>query len=223
MLRGTQLIPIEEIRQIATDFNEQRGSSLGTRLDNEEMLLERAKQRPVFGWGGWGRPRIYNEQGTDISITDGYWVIIMGVGGWTRYVGEFGLMAMPIFLLAWRRRDYALGNETAVLAVVLAANMMDALPNAAITPLTWLITGALWGRVELGARAPEIGATADPAGGRRARRSRFHGEDAGSDPPPDAPGATPPGRDQGQVYTRQSARHRRGADDPEDDGGQPRR
>ena len=226
VLRGTQLLPIEEIRQIATDFNEQRGSSLGTRLDNEEMLLERAKLRPAFGWGGWGRPRIYDEYGTDVSITDGYWVIIIGVGGWTRYVGEFGLMAMPIFLLAWRRRDYALGNETAVLAVVLAANMMDALPNAAVTPLTWLITGALWGRVELGARAPENGEVIRPNGGVPARRSRLRRDDGdgeGGAPPVDRSAAAPEGRAQGHLYTRQTTRHRRGKGEPEDNGDQPRR
>ena len=195
VLRGTRLIPVEAIHQMAIDFNEQRGSSLGTRLENEEALLARAKLRPVFGWGGWGRARIYNERGTDVSITDGYWVIIIGVGGW-----------------AWRRRDWQLGNETAVLAVLLAANMLDAVPNAAITPLTWLITGALWGRVELGSRAPGIAAATGVVDHTRRTLLRRGDDDGdGGTPPLGAPDAPRP-EERGQIYTRQTNLHRRNGD-----------
>ena len=27
-------------------------------------------QRPLFGWGGWGRSRVFNERGDDITIAD---------------------------------------------------------------------------------------------------------------------------------------------------------
>ena len=42
------------------------------------MLAAKAMRRPVFGWGGWGRSRVHDEWGTDLSITDGLWIIQFG-------------------------------------------------------------------------------------------------------------------------------------------------
>ena len=53
---------------------EDRAGSLEFRLDNEDMLIARAMQRPLFGWGGWGRARVHDEDGKDISVTDGLWI-----------------------------------------------------------------------------------------------------------------------------------------------------
>jgi hypothetical protein len=62
-------------------FNEERAASLEYRLINEEMLVEKAMERPVFGWGGWGRSRIYDQDGKDVVVTDAYWIIILGTTG----------------------------------------------------------------------------------------------------------------------------------------------
>ncbi|MEY1556928.1 hypothetical protein AB3Y40_14965 [Yoonia sp. R2331] len=133
---------------IAASINADRAGSLQFRLENEDILLQKANQRPLFGWGGWGRARVYDELGTDISVTDGYWVIIFGVGGWTRYLSEFGLMIAPLVFFYVRRKRYNVGPETTTLTIVLCANLIDLLPNATMTPLTWLIAGALWGRMD---------------------------------------------------------------------------
>lgn len=85
-----------------------------------------------------------------MTIADGYWVIIIGQGGWVRYIGEFGLMTLPMLFLFLRRRDLNISRETAVLSMLLAGNMIDLIPNSGQTPITWLIAGALWGRLELG-------------------------------------------------------------------------
>ncbi len=68
-------------RSIA-DFVEQnvsadRANSLRHRLNNEDMLLSRAFESPLFGWGGWGRNRVYDENGKDLTVTDGLWIIII--------------------------------------------------------------------------------------------------------------------------------------------------
>ena len=149
VLRGAGFIPLELILSWAEAINPERAASLLFRVNNEEILLEKAMQRPIFGWGGWGRSFIYNEAGERISITDGYWIIIIGIGGWVRYIAEFGLLCLPIFLLFYKRKDFDFGVETTLLTLVLAANLLDLIPNATITPLTWLIAGALWGRFEL--------------------------------------------------------------------------
>ena len=38
----------------------------------------------------------FDEEGRDISVTDGQWVIIFGLGGWLRYLAEYGLMTAPM-------------------------------------------------------------------------------------------------------------------------------
>jgi len=41
-------------------------------------------------------------------------------------------------------------TATVMLALMLVGNLIDNIPNASLTPLTWLLAGALWGRLELG-------------------------------------------------------------------------
>lgn len=151
MVRSAGLVPVDKIEVLAGEINPQRAASLGTRLKNEDALLDHAHERPIFGWGGWGRSRVYDpETGRDVSITDGFWIIVLGVGGWVRYLATFGLLCAPIGLLLLRWRVDKIGLETAILAVLLAANLIDLIPNSGITPLTWIIAGAIWGRIEIG-------------------------------------------------------------------------
>lgn len=152
ILRSADVVPVNSITHMAEYVSKARAQSFQIRLHNEDILLAKAKQRPAFGWGGYGRARVYNWQGRDISVTDGYWVIILGDGGWIRYIAEFGLMTLPLFFLAWRSRGLKLGYETSALALMLAANLLDFIPNAGMTPITWLISGALWGRLAYIAR-----------------------------------------------------------------------
>ncbi|MBC9248529.1 hypothetical protein H4P12_17850 [Paracoccus sp. 11-3] len=150
MLRGANVIPVQQIVNIAADINAERAGSLSFRLKNEDLLLERANERPLFGWGLWGRNRVYDETGQDISTTDGYWVMSIGTSGWIGYLAEFGLLTLPLIFLALRWRELALTPTTAGIALALTANLLDLIPNATLTPVTWLLAGALAGRLELG-------------------------------------------------------------------------
>lgn len=149
-LRGANVLPIESVIRFANDINPQRASSFVTRLENEERMLAKASERPLFGWGGWGRSRVYDEAGNDITIADGYWIIVLGVDGWAGYLARMGLLTVPIFLLLLKRGDNRVGMESSILALMLAANLIDMVPNSSITPLSWLLAGSLWGRLELG-------------------------------------------------------------------------
>jgi hypothetical protein len=150
VLRGTELVPTSALLTVVENIRPERASSLAFRFANEELLLDKANQKPIFGWGSSGRNRVYDEQGNDMATTDGNWIITIGVGGWVRYFSQMGLMALPILFLALNRRRYDLGPATAGLCLVLAANMVDLIPNGTQTPVTWLVTGALLGRLELG-------------------------------------------------------------------------
>lgn len=152
ILRGAHLVPLEHILEIARGFSADRAYSLQFRIENEELLLARAQERPLFGWGGFGRAFLHDPvTGEMTTIADGAWVILLGTSGWLGYIGEFGLTALPLLALgreALARNAAEIGRYTAGLGLILAANMVDLLPNATHIPFTWLMAGALLGRAE---------------------------------------------------------------------------
>lgn len=158
MLRGADLVPTERVLSLAAQYDPVRESSLRYRLDNEDILLDKANQRLAFGWGGWGRNRVFDEEGEDLSVTDGYWVILIGTRGWIGYLAEYGLLLLPLIFLGLRWKHLALTPATAGLSLALTANMIDLIPNATLTPVTWLLAGALAGRLEMGRMTETAGA-----------------------------------------------------------------
>lgn len=163
--RGADVLPIDRVLQLAEGIDPQRAASFATRLENEERMLAKATERPFFGWGGWGRWRVYDDAGGDITISDGAWIITLGVRGWVGYIGLYGLLTLPILLLFAHRRKYGVGMESSALAVILAANLVDLVPNSSNTPLTWLLAGALWGRLEWQAAESRPKVVAETSGG----------------------------------------------------------
>lgn len=145
-VRAAGLIPTATISEMTNAFSADRGDSLGVRLVNEDQLLQKAAQKPMFGWGGWGRNRIYDvETGKDNSITDGSWIIAFGTWGWAGYLSMFGLLCLGAVRLLWRRRALkSISVPSAALCALLAINLLDSVPNASIVPLTWLIAGAVF-------------------------------------------------------------------------------
>lgn len=155
ILRGAHLVPLDRILDFATSFSPDRAYSLQFRIENEEMLLDRAQERPWFGWGGYGRNFLRDPvTGEMANIADGAWIIVLGMNGWLGYIAEFGLTALPLLALAREvlARGAVISRTTAALALILAANMVDLLPNATHIPFTWLMAGALLGEAERMAR-----------------------------------------------------------------------
>jgi hypothetical protein len=152
ILRSAHLVPLEQIVEFARSYSADRAESLQFRIDNEELLLARAFERPLFGWGGFGRAFLHDPMTGEITtIADGAWVILLGNSGWLGYIGSFGLTALPLLALgreALARNAADVGRCTAGLGLILAANMVDLLPNATDIPFTWLMAGALLGRAE---------------------------------------------------------------------------
>lgn len=165
MLRGAGLVPTEMIVTAAAEIDASRAGSLAFRFVNEDALLERANEKPLFGWGGFGRAFVFDDRfGTNTAVPDGIWVIIMGEQGWVGYIATFGLVCMPLILIAWRRKILQPDWVTAGLAIVLAINLIDMLPNSSLVSVTWLIAGALMGRYEQGrSGVPTAAPLAQPA------------------------------------------------------------
>lgn len=144
-LRGTGLVPTTIMTELAGFYSADRESSLTFRLVNEDQLLQKAATKPLFGWGGWGRNRIYSlDNGRDLSVTDGAWIIVIGMWGWVGYVAMFGLLCLGQVRLVLRRRALdSTSVASAALSVLLTVNLLDSIPNASIQPVTWLLTGTL--------------------------------------------------------------------------------
>ena len=152
LIRGIGWFPINQLSGLAATVSEERAESFDFRMRNEEMLLNKTNQRPLFGWGTWGRNRIYDSiTGRDISVTDGRWIIVMSQFGWAGLLAEFGLLALPVFRSATMLRYTKSPREAIVLAAVsliLSISLLDLLPNNTMSPFTWLIAGALLARTE---------------------------------------------------------------------------
>ncbi|SPF79467.1 hypothetical protein [Pseudoprimorskyibacter insulae] len=151
-MKGAGIVPETQIIAKAAEISEDRAGSVKFRFDNENTLLARSDQRPLFGWGNWGRNQVYDGlSGKLLTVTDGRWIITIGVFGWVGFIAEFGLLLMPIFLL-WReymrRHDIPLSPFVPPMTLLLAINVIDMIPNATLTPLTWLFAGSLLGYAE---------------------------------------------------------------------------
>ncbi|MCC7147540.1 MAG: hypothetical protein IT443_13955 [Phycisphaeraceae bacterium] len=132
---------------IAQMIDKDRAASFEFRLRNEDILVNKAMQRPAFGWGSWGRSRVYNEKGQDISITDGMWVIALGNTGLLGLTSFMLMMLLPVVLLARRLPAAWWSHPTtasaAVLACLLGLFMIDNLVNAMMNPILILACGGL--------------------------------------------------------------------------------
>ena len=66
-IRSFDLFPTKALVDVARSVSDERARSLQYRFDNEDILLAHAFERPIFGWGRYGRNRVYDAQsGRDI-------------------------------------------------------------------------------------------------------------------------------------------------------------
>jgi hypothetical protein len=152
MLRAADIFPSGTVLEIAAAFNEERAVSLKVRFDQEDQLLERALERPLLGWGRYGRSRVYEEEtGKDNSLTDGGWIITLGQFGILGFLAQFGLLAVPVFRASASVKFAEFAQDAvflAALALIVSLTLVEQLPNASISPWSWLLAGALLGRAE---------------------------------------------------------------------------
>jgi hypothetical protein len=153
------LFPDQAIVEFTRDhLSAERAQSLQVRFDNDKLLIDNARNRLWFGWGSWGRNRVYDDTGMDVAITDGYWIIELGAGGLVQLACSFGLLLYPVMHAARvLRRVREPGDRflLAGLAVVLVCYVFDLLPNGMYNPLPMFLAGAL-ARLNLELSRPEM-------------------------------------------------------------------
>jgi hypothetical protein len=134
-----------------------RASSLGYRFKCEALLITKALQQPVFGWGGWGRFAAY-ELDRDPEVrrtiwgkqqvpTDGLWIIALGTKGFLGLSLFYLALELPVMLFLvrfpvqlWVHPRVA---PAAVAATLLGLYMIDCTLNAFINIIYISLAGGL--------------------------------------------------------------------------------
>jgi uncharacterized membrane protein len=139
---------------IADKFSAERAQSLQFRFDNETMLVKKALAGTFFGWGGWNRSRVFDQDGRDLSVTDGLWIITLGTKGIYGLILLTLVITLPVYMLLyrstpgqWRTAEY---GAVSAMSVLLALYMIDNLLNGMVNPIFMLFNGGICGLLAKG-------------------------------------------------------------------------
>lgn len=135
--------PHQNLVQLIGSYDTERAGSLSFRFHHEKLLLEHAQKKIYFGWGGWGRSRLAG------SVTDGYWIILLGQYGIAGFVSFFGLVYMAVSRGIRASAFIRNNNEQHLLishVLLVSIILVDQLPNASLAGWMMLLIGSLLGR-----------------------------------------------------------------------------
>jgi tetratricopeptide (TPR) repeat protein len=137
----------QAVALIRTLLGKERADSLQYRLENEDLLIAKALQRPILGWGGWARQFVYNEWNGQISVPDGLWVVAFGENGFVGLVTMTLGMLLPAVLFLRRFPVERWGNPdlapVTVIATIVSLYMLDSLINAMLNVIYIIAAGGL--------------------------------------------------------------------------------
>lgn len=133
-------------------FPEERIESLVFRFDNEELLVDKARERPWFGWGGYGRSLVATNDYGGITVQDSLWVIAFGNHGAVGLVSLYIGMLLPVLSLYWSRYPARLWFNPQIAPMIVMSlgvllYMVDCILNALINPLYIFAAGGISGLV----------------------------------------------------------------------------
>jgi hypothetical protein len=142
----------ELVEFIDTYVSRERASSLAYRFEKESLLTKRAMLQPIWGWGGWGRNRVVDEEtGRDIAPSDGMWVIYLGYYGCVGLLTWTIMLLLPSWLFVLRYPVYQWRDPTvaplAAMATLLGLYLIDCLANGFMNLSYVLAAGGLMGAV----------------------------------------------------------------------------
>ena len=152
LLRNFDLVPYDKAVEVAAEYtNHRRVRSLSARLHTEQTMIERIKERPLFGWASAGRSALRDPStGRLATVYDGYWIICLSNRGSIGYITVFGLLLWPI-VTAMRAmpRIRAPGDRVVlgVLSLMIAISAFDLIPNSTVEGFYTMFSGALAGLV----------------------------------------------------------------------------
>jgi tetratricopeptide (TPR) repeat protein len=129
-----------------------RAESLEYRFKCENLLITKAVEQPVFGWGGWGRSDVYfgaNTRWPKKVPTDGLWIIILGTKGYVGLTLLYLALTLPAALFVWRFPVRQWGDTRlaagSLAMTLLILYMVDCLLNAFPNMIYVTLAGGLIG------------------------------------------------------------------------------
>jgi hypothetical protein len=157
LMRFNGLFPTVTLTSWAASLSAERAESVQFRFFHEDRLMGKAEERPLFGWGGYRRNRVFDDQGRDRSVTDGFWILQLGIRGILGFVAAFGLLLIPLLLA--RRHWHAVSASDrwslTALAAIVAIYSIDLIPNGLFNVFPFFFAGALAGAATGLAEQPE--------------------------------------------------------------------
>lgn len=138
----------EQLVQLVEPLGQERAGSLNMRLENDQMIVDKVmRSRPIFGSGGWGRWRVYDDFGNDITVSDSWWSILVGTTGLFGLFCTYATFIAPLFPLSMHksRKRIFLGPLGAAWAIGLGILLfvLDSLANAMPNTSFMVMTAAL--------------------------------------------------------------------------------
>jgi hypothetical protein len=150
LLRSANMFPVTDLLDAAGALQADRQQSLGYRFMMEDILLEHARERLLFGWGTYGRNLVYDSWGHNITTCDGYWIIVLGTTGVAGFLVPFGNLVWPVIVARRRLRKHGTPKDCRLLAgvaVILVLLTVDLIPNGLWGLYPFLLAGVLTRRL----------------------------------------------------------------------------
>lgn len=145
--RATGVVERGDLVAMVEPISSARAASLNFRLYSEDAYVEKALQKPIIGWGGYGLHRPIDPETDKLLVSDGLWIIVFGKNGLIGLVSmTLALIVVPTVVLlsqsarVWRHPRFA---ASAALMVLLCIYSIDNLFNAMVNPIYMLVAGAL--------------------------------------------------------------------------------
>lgn len=138
--------------------SQDRAASLDYRIRAESLLLARAHERPIFGWGGYGRNRVTTEAGHSVVAPDGLWIILAGTYGLFGLLSFYVWWCWPLILTGGISRMLELEPVVTAILVVIGLQAINLLFNAFLSPVLTMLCGStvsVIGRLALDSRAQQ--------------------------------------------------------------------
>lgn len=149
LLFATGMFPHESITAFGYSINEERGSSLEDRFEQEELLTNKVASRPLFGWGGYSRAHEFDPvTGEDITVVDGEWLLVFSERGVTGFLAWFGLYLCSLWVLFRRFDELPRGPALYLFSgasLAIATMSVDMLLNSTGANPQFFFAGALYG------------------------------------------------------------------------------
>ncbi len=149
MSRSLDFFPTEDLLVFATKFNRDRAASMDFRFRNEDMLGDKARQRILWGWGGYHRNAVFDDfWGKAISVADGWWISSFGQRGVAGMATGLAILLSPLMVGFFNFKKIKNKKSREHFSTIMVIHMLytlDLLPNGLFTNFPFFTAGIVYG------------------------------------------------------------------------------